>query len=383
MAYPCETCGLAFPTPSKLATHRARKTPCSPDDAKKPAGRACPRCARTFGRPSEMRRHLEAGTCTPPQAEEEAETEPATAPTSHAAAAMSTTARHLFGEEDVALVDPAALSALLRKYAPPACTSSETKEGRAALARSRVRILEGVAVLIYCDPQRPENMTICAGNAKHPGVVSIWTAEGWTRHPLAMAMEQMAEKCLEALDAHTIPDDDIALTDARLVATHEAATVDFIPEKAARGLLLGNADTLTRRGDRTGPPKGRASPPRPGVDVLAKAPAARPVEVAPDLPDTGPRAELTPPKQRPTKPLPPGPPAEPDEGDPALFGEGYGRRPRAASSKMEALFDVEGWAEEEGADLERVKPAELGWHLSEEERQAEARRLARDLGEEA
>ena len=107
------------------------------------------------------------------------------------------------------------------------------------------------------------------------------------------------------------------------------------------------------------------------------------MEVAPDLPDTGPRAELTPPKQRPTKPLPPGPPAEPDEGDPALFGEGYGRRPRAASSKMEALFDVEGWAEEEGADLERVKPAELGWHLSEEERQAEARRLARDLGEEA
>ena len=58
MDHVCVNCHKGFPSSSKLARHRARKTPCIPGP---PPSTKCPRCSHEYATPGSLQRHLKRG----------------------------------------------------------------------------------------------------------------------------------------------------------------------------------------------------------------------------------------------------------------------------------------------------------------------------------
>jgi hypothetical protein len=233
MASVCELCGKNFGIPSKLKRHMARKTPCSPiiDPAPDtPDDRACQFCGRTFTSVASRSNHVrlrcaiapndrngstgmellyqhtlrrqaaELDTLRAQQAEladklRALELRPATTTTTTITTINVDNSHHLtvnvFGQEQVEHITPSHVEGILRESI--AC----------ALPAAANEAVLRMALLVYSDPEHPNNITCYLPNKKSDdALVRVKNREGgpaWEVQPIALVLTPMARRSVDLL----------------------------------------------------------------------------------------------------------------------------------------------------------------------------------------
>jgi uncharacterized C2H2 Zn-finger protein len=235
----CEKCGRSFRYPRDLAAHLRRKTPCSPilEQEDLPAAvredpdlekKQCRFCGRVFSSYDSMRRHVRKSCGIAPNArngdagmtklyehtirQQQAQIEAQRVQIDQllelsARQGRTVTARgdgtrilqdnschqtqvhiHVHGQEGVAHLTEAKVRALLD-------TASREPELPGAARRA---ILEA-ALLVYSDPEHPENLTTFLPDTQKQEDALVHTKDGWGVRPTTQVLPPMARKSVDAL----------------------------------------------------------------------------------------------------------------------------------------------------------------------------------------
>jgi hypothetical protein len=287
----CRDCGRDFVYPSKLAQHRRRKTPCAPivEEVDLPPEaledpeldtKKCRFCGRVFATIASMRRHVRKACKIAPNEK-------------NGVAGMDQLYEHTIRRQEAEIAEMrkqmTEMAALVRQLvvntggaqAAGGVAIQQTGDGTVAVDNKKVDInisvfgkesldhvtagrIRGIleeslhapmlshavqgavlktAMLVYSDPDHPENLTCYLPNKKTNDAL-VHTEGGWEVQPVTLVLPPMAQKSIDALfDRQPFED---AATFEPLMAELRASEREFSTGGLLRPILVRNKDLLTR-----------------------------------------------------------------------------------------------------------------------------------------
>ena len=294
MASTCQDCGRGFAYPSKLAQHQRRKTPCAPfveeaglapgqQEDPETSARRCRFCGRVFASVASMRRHVRKACQIAPNEKngdagmdrlyehtirrQAAEISDMRRQMSEMAAlvqrlVVSTGGAHaaggvaVAGKDNTVVVDSRKVSINISVFGRESLDHVTADKIREILKESlqtptlssaaQGAVLK-TAMLVYSDPEHPENLTCYLPNKKTNDALVHMTrngTSGWEVQPVPLVLPPMAQKSIDALfDRQPFED---AATFEPLLAELRASEKEYASGGLLRPILVRNKDLLAR-----------------------------------------------------------------------------------------------------------------------------------------
>lgn len=274
-AHACRQCGRHFDFPSQLRRHEQRKTPCSKVlAAPQSAASVCHYCGRSFATRQGLYQHtkhhcraaklqITAPTERGPTVQELAEeihhlklqlaaVVPAARP--NVAAQIGIAQQqvgenrgqinignnnqqiviNVFTEEKIDHIDGPRIKAIL----------DDALQGPGESTQKALTALMRAAMLIYSDPDHPENMTCYLPNKKHREEALIHTVDGWAFEPVSLVCTPMIKRTLDTLVQHQPFEDAGRYGDLMRALIHNEEA--YLSGKDMQTILVRNKDLIRK-----------------------------------------------------------------------------------------------------------------------------------------